>query len=45
MEILLERLDNDNGESASLLFWLGAGSDYTSGTLATSWNHIWCSSN
>jgi len=29
--------NNDNGESASLLFWLGAGSDYTSGTLATSW--------
>ena len=29
--------NNDNAESASLLFWLGAGSDYTSGTLATSW--------
>ena len=29
--------NNDNGESASLLFWLGAGSDYTSGSLATSW--------
>ena len=29
--------NNDNGESASLLFWLGAGSNYTSGTLATSW--------
>ena len=29
--------NNDNGESASLLFWLGAGPDYTSGSLATSW--------
>ena len=29
--------NNDNGESASLLFWLGAGSNYTSGSLATSW--------
>ena len=29
--------NNDNAESASLLFWLGAGSNYTSGSLATSW--------
>jgi hypothetical protein len=29
--------DNDNALSFSLLFYLGAGSDFTSGTLATSW--------
>ena len=29
--------DNNNGHSLSLQFWLGAGSDYTSGTLNTSW--------
>jgi phage gp37-like protein len=29
--------DNDNGSSLSLLLWLGAGSDRTSGTLNTSW--------
>ena len=28
---------NDNGASLYLQFWLGVGSDYTSGTLATSW--------
>ena len=28
---------NDNGDSLCLNFWLGAGSTYTSGTLATSW--------
>jgi hypothetical protein len=28
---------NDNGDSLSLNFWLGAGSDFTSGTLATTW--------
>jgi hypothetical protein len=27
----------DNGESASLLFWIGAGTDYTSGGLDTTW--------
>jgi hypothetical protein len=27
----------DNGESASLLFWIGAGSNYTSGFLDTTW--------
>jgi hypothetical protein len=27
--------NNDNGESASFTFWLGAGSNYTSGTLDT----------
>ena len=30
-------LDNDNAGSIRLNFWLGAGTDYTSGTLATSW--------
>jgi hypothetical protein len=30
-------LNNDNGDSLGLNFWLGAGSTYTSGTLATSW--------
>jgi hypothetical protein len=30
-------LDNDNAESLALNFWLGAGTDFTSGTLATSW--------
>lgn len=29
--------DNDNASSLELIFWLGAGSDYTSGTLATTW--------
>ena len=29
--------DNDNANSLDVLFWLGAGSNYTSGTLATSW--------
>ena len=28
---------NDNGLSANLIFWLGAGSTYSSGTLNTSW--------
>jgi hypothetical protein len=28
---------NDNGDSLSLNFWLGAGTDFTSGTLATTW--------
>jgi len=30
-------LDNDNNGSLYLNFWLGAGTNYTSGTLATSW--------
>jgi hypothetical protein len=30
-------LDNDNDFSLRVIFWLGAGSDFTSGTLATSW--------
>ena len=30
-------LDNDNNGSLELQFWLSAGTDYTSGTLATSW--------
>jgi len=29
--------DNDNAQSLRLLFWLVAGTDYSSGTLATSW--------
>jgi len=32
--------NNDNGESASLLFWIGAGSNFQSGTLATSWASV-----
>jgi hypothetical protein len=30
-------LNNDNGNSLQLNFWLGAGTTYTSGTLATTW--------
>jgi len=30
-------LDNDNARSLDLLFWLVAGTDFTSGTLQTSW--------
>jgi hypothetical protein len=30
-------LDNDNGNSLAVQFWLGAGSDYSSGTLSTTW--------
>mgnify|MGYP003149091516 CR=1 FL=1 len=30
-------LGNDNGASLDVWWWLGAGSNYTSGTLATSW--------
>lgn len=30
-------LNNDNGVSLSVTFWLGAGTDFTSGTLNTSW--------
>jgi len=33
-------LDNDNGLSLNLVWYLGAGSDYTSGTLATSWESL-----
>ena len=33
-------LDNDNGGSLDLFLWLGAGSNYTSGTLNTSWGTI-----
>ena len=29
--------DNDNAGSLRLNFWLGSGTDYTSGTLATTW--------
>jgi len=31
-------LGNDNGKSFSLVWWIGAGSNFTSGTLNTSWN-------
>ena len=30
--------DNDNADSLRVYFWLGAGTQYTSGTLNTSWN-------
>ena len=30
-------LGNDNGSSFRIMFWLAAGTDFTSGTLATSW--------
>ena len=30
-------LDNDNAKSFEVLWWLGAGTDFTSGTLQTSW--------
>ena len=33
-------LDNDNARSLDLLLWLGAGSNFTSGTLNTSWNSV-----
>jgi hypothetical protein len=36
-EIRLEHLDNDNAESLNVNFFLGAGTNYTSGTLNTSW--------
>ena len=29
--------DNDNGSSLQVIFWLAAGSDWTSGTLQTTW--------
>jgi hypothetical protein len=33
-------LDDDNANSLIINLWLGAGSDYTSGTLATSWGSV-----
>jgi len=30
--------DNDSGRSLDINFWLGVGTDYSSGTLNTSWN-------
>jgi len=30
-------LDNDNAQSMRVVWWMGAGSNYTSGTLQTSW--------
>ena len=32
--------DNDNAASLNVQFWLGAGTNFTSGTLATSWESI-----
>jgi len=32
--------DNDNNASLYLMFWLAAGTDFTSGTLNTSWNSV-----
>ena len=32
--------DNDNGASLDLMWWLSAGSNFTSGTLATSWEAV-----
>jgi len=31
------KIANDNGEGLRMLFWVAAGSNYTSGTLATTW--------
>ena len=31
------KLDNDNGESLNIEWWLAAGSNYSSGTFTTSW--------
>ena len=33
-------LDNDNSHSLDVRIWLGAGSNFTSGTLNTSWNSV-----
>jgi hypothetical protein len=33
-------LGNDNGHSLDVRLWLGAGSNFTSGTLNTSWNSV-----
>ena len=33
-------LGNDNGNSLAIQWWLGAGSDFTSGTLSTSWSSV-----
>jgi len=32
------KIANDNGEGLRMLFWVAAGTDYTSGTLATTWS-------
>ena len=34
------KLDNDNGESLNIEWWLAAGTNYTSGTFSTSWASI-----
>ena len=33
-------LDNDNARSLDVYFWLAVGTDYSSGTLNTSWNSV-----
>jgi hypothetical protein len=33
-------IDNDNGDGYRILWWMGAGTNFTSGTLATSWATI-----
>ena len=33
-------INNDNGSGLSVTWWLGAGSDYSSGTLQTSWGAL-----
>ena len=33
-------LDNDNASSFSVTFWMGAGTNFSSGTLNTSWNTL-----
>jgi hypothetical protein len=33
-------LGNDNGGSLTLLFWLAAGTNFTSGTLSTTWTSV-----
>ena len=31
------KIDNNNGEGMRMIFWIAAGTNYTSGTLATTW--------
>ena len=33
------KIDNNNGEGMRMIFWVAAGTDYTSGTLATTWQN------
>ncbi len=32
--------DNDNGQAISIIWWLASGTNYTSGTLASSWQNM-----